>query len=133
MDLTATVVNGRWICNCPKGPLQLDGEMPSYFIAQPVKWAINFTNEKSEDVGRLEFDDEGRLTFEGNTTEAAEIFFLGVIRTNNERMKDLEIAMERLASMEAFLLSRAMDPKNPADAELLARIEFAQKVLDGSK
>lgn len=39
---------------------------------------------------------------------------------------DLVAALRRLASMEAFIVSRAMRPE---DAELLARIEYAEAAL----
>jgi hypothetical protein len=63
-------------------------------MSEPVPWAIHFTNDLSEDVGALTFDEHGRLTFAGNADECAQIFFNGVIATNNDRMKELLLLLK---------------------------------------
>ena len=45
-----------------------------------------------------------------------------------ERLRE---ALQRLASMEAFTISRAVDSNNPADKELIARINYAELALKG--
>jgi hypothetical protein len=47
---------------------------------------------------------------------------------NVDRVKELEKALRRIGSMEAFELARAVDGTGP-DAELLARIEYARKAV----
>ena len=79
-------------------------EKPMAFTTKPEKWGIYFNGENGEPVGRLEFDSHGALTFEGNATNAAEIFFNCVIETNNERMKDMrELAKLGYAVVNDFL------------------------------
>lgn len=39
--------------------------------------------------------------------------------------------IDRLGSVEAFEMSRAIDESNPCDKELLARIDFARQGING--
>ncbi len=66
------------------------------FPDPPVPWAIHFHNDAGEDAGSLTFDKHGRLTFAGNADECAQIFFNGVIATNNEEMRQFGLAKELL-------------------------------------
>jgi len=49
------------------------------------------------------------------------------LETLTVRIAELEAALDRLGSMEAFLQSRVVDPE--ADAELIERIKFAERAL----
>jgi hypothetical protein len=46
---------------------------------------------------------------------------------NNARINQLEAALERLGSSEAFECGRALNSKR--DAELIARMDYARKVF----
>ncbi len=79
-------------------------EKPMTFTAKPEKWGIYFNGENGEPVGRLEFDQHGALTFTGNATNAAEIFFNCVIQTNSDKLKDMrELADMGYAVVKDFL------------------------------
>lgn len=64
-------------------------ETPLMFTTKPEKWGIYFNGENGEPVGRLEFDSHGALTFEGNATNAAEIFFDCVIKNSADKLKEM--------------------------------------------
>jgi hypothetical protein len=46
-----------------------------------------------------------------------------------DEIQRLQDVVTRLGSMEAFEMSRSVDKNNPADKELLARIEFAREAV----
>lgn len=66
------------------------------FAESPGPWGFHFTNDAGEDVGALTFDKYGRLHFAGNAEEGAQIFFNGVIANNNEKIRQLGLALELL-------------------------------------
>jgi hypothetical protein len=55
-----------------------------------------------------------------------------LLREALTEIERLQAVVSRLASVEAFEMARAFDKTNPADQELLARMEFAEKALRGS-
>lgn len=74
-------------------------------------WAINFTNEDGEPVGRLSFDDDGELTFKGDADASGKLFFGVVINTNSEKLKELNDKLA-LAKTVAKQLLRAVECPN---------------------
>lgn len=76
----------------------------TFLFADPQPWQINFTNDQSEDVGKLTFDPQGNLAFEGKTDESAEVFFRCVVRANNQTLEDMrELLKMGLAVVEDFM------------------------------
>lgn len=57
------------------------------FTKDPVPWGIHFQGDHGE-VGKLEFDEHGEITFSGNADEAAKIFFDTVIKNNSQALDD---------------------------------------------
>ena len=46
-----------------------------------------------------------------------------------KEIERLRAALQRLASIEAFYLAGSINKGNPADVELIARIDYAQNAL----
>ena len=62
-------------------------EREKYLIELPIPWGIHFQGDHGE-VGKLEFDENGELTFSGNANESAQIFFDTVVKNNNQAITD---------------------------------------------
>ena len=114
-------------CYCQSGIIVCGPSAPS--VAEAIKaWNTRPQIESLQDeVKRLRTRME-----EGFKVDEEVIDMLTKRAEAAERLNgELREALERLGSMEAFNLSRAIDPKH--DAELLARIDFARAALDSKE
>ena len=62
-------------------------ERAEYVFGEPTPWGIHFQGDDGE-VGKLEFDEHGEITFSGNADAAARIFFDTVIKNNSQALTD---------------------------------------------
>ena len=56
----------------------------------PYPSIIQFMDRENNEVGRLEFADDGALTFEGNADESAKIFFEHVIQRSTKALAEAQ-------------------------------------------
>lgn len=94
-DEYAAVVNDQWVCNCPKGALAEKpdnvveiNESPVMFTA-PQKFNVTFTSAEGKEIGSLTENDDGEITFQGDTMESASVFFDAVIALNHNALKSM--------------------------------------------
>jgi len=58
---------------------------------------MTFSSSQKE-VGRLDMNDDGKITFSGDVDASAELFFDGVVKYNNAVTDRYRRALERIAS-----------------------------------
>ena len=51
-----------------------------------------------KEFGRLDMNDDGKITFSGDADASAEVFFDGVVKYNNAVLVRYKRALERIAS-----------------------------------
>ena len=66
------------------------------FRMVPDKFTISFHTAKGKELGKLSEDDDGRISFKGNASQSAEVFFKAVVETNNEQLRRFSLAQELL-------------------------------------
>ena len=107
----------------------------------PQPFEITFQTEVSH-VGKLKFDNEGQLFFEGQASQSARIFFEQVVKLHNkelDRLDELESMLHRIKSWcEAYPVDVFTPPdwsevSNLLGPELLSQVSAAnmRHVVDG--
>lgn len=72
------------------------GEFNGTLLLQPQKMIITFHGEDQEVLGTLTEDDDGDLTFSGNTDESAAIFFRDIVTCNSKHIREQNEVIDEL-------------------------------------